>query len=204
MVFYGFAVFLATKCLLRCTTFGTDSCHVKNGLTGDCSCPTGYTASQRMRAFVFCSYNSRWHGSLLYACHKTAAERSLTALYQGGYQDLWAQAGCSIGNKYASSTCTCPAGSTAKHFANVHKESARLVSNYCIKDAILAGSQQECILAYCNTFNDLKSAFCGGGTCLTQAHKQSCYDHWIRTGKEEGRSIILLVLFFSVVVAPCF
>lgn len=44
-----------------------------------------------------------------------------------------------------------------------------------------------CALTYCNSYGDLKNAFCGGAECSSDAHSQSCMNHWETFGRNEQR-----------------
>ena len=60
------------------------------------------------------------------------------------------------------------------------------------KDKIIEGlsgkeTTKKCNLDYCNTYTDLQKAFCGGKDCVTDAHSDRCYLHWVQFGKKEGR-----------------
>eukprot|EP00808_Paulinella_micropora_P003087 g64155.t1 len=43
-------------------------------------------------------------------------------------------------------------------------------------------------LAYCNAYQDLKNAFCGGATCTTAAQSEACRNHWQNNGRNEYRT----------------
>jgi len=45
----------------------------------------------------------------------------------------------------------------------------------------------KCALEYCNTYPDLKKAFCDDKECTTKSQAQSCINHWYEYGIREGR-----------------
>ena len=45
----------------------------------------------------------------------------------------------------------------------------------------------KCALEYCNTYPDLKKAFCDDKECTTKSQAESCIDHWYTYGVKEGR-----------------
>ena len=48
--------------------------------------------------------------------------------------------------------------------------------------------QNNCAFKYCNSYPDLKNAFCGGKDCTTSSEASSCFNHWYQYGKKEGRA----------------
>ena len=45
----------------------------------------------------------------------------------------------------------------------------------------------KCALEYCNTYPDLKKAFCDDKECTTKSQAESCINHWYMYGINEGR-----------------
>ena len=45
----------------------------------------------------------------------------------------------------------------------------------------------KCALEYCNTYPDLKKAFCDDKECTTKSQAESCINHWYTYGVKEGR-----------------
>ena len=45
----------------------------------------------------------------------------------------------------------------------------------------------KCALEYCNTYPDLKNAFCDDKECTTKSQAESCINHWYQYGINEGR-----------------
>ena len=73
------------------------------------------------------------------------------------------------------------AGDVATVCATVAGSSARTCN------AAAGHDIEYCNLLYCNTYNDLKNALCGGAVCTTLTHACSCYAHWESSGKTESR-----------------
>ena len=48
-------------------------------------------------------------------------------------------------------------------------------------------SGPNCPIRYCNMYQDLMNAFCGGQTCSSAAQARKCVSHWGTNGHREGR-----------------
>lgn len=63
------------------------------------------------------------------------------------------------------------------------KEGALEISQYT---PVPFNCEGDCYLCYCNKYQDLKNAFCGGKECI-EPMREACKSHWETYGKSEGR-----------------
>ena len=118
-----------------------------------------------------------------------------------------ARYGCCPANEYMSSpfiafleadSCSeCP----VDQFANDLNDDTACTSCATVADssartcnAATDHNIEYCNLLYCNSYSDLRQAFCDdlndgieNGVCTTPTHAVSCYAHWENSGKTEGR-----------------
>ena len=120
------------------------------------------------------------------------------------------QNGRGEGRRYPA---TCKNPSCALEYCNKHQDLKNAYcggtdcyteahQNYCFGHWLAHGSRESnrastfpdscltkgtCSLGYCNMHQDLKNAYCGGGTCRTPSQARDCLNHWLGVGIKEGR-----------------